>query len=375
MKISIGIHGDGDCKGGLYNMLASFSLGLHKGLKTQTEPVKYVYEYLQAMSAPHIAIAFNVIGYNIWDELIKFGTKNIMWTVDSPFHQNISVYEKYKDSQGFASFAVSPSDIEAMKLFFPNIPYFYIPHGTDLDIWQPDDSGEEKEHDIVFLGSIRDYEQNFADLKEKLDKNIYKLLMNIYDFALQNPDKSFWDIYNLAADQYGFERNNLQLYVFLFQNVCYNITDARRVKLIESLNGLGVKVWGNAIWQKYIKGDAQYMGSAELFEAVKIVRKSKIVLHLQPMQIIDGFHERIFNTTASGSFLLASHQKNFEESFGDKIGYYSLNNIAGVAERAQYLLANNDEREEKAKAAREITLQNHTWASRAKEILKLIKVE
>lgn len=160
-------------------MLASFSLGLCKGLKTQTEPVKYVYEYLQALSAPHIAIAFNVIGFNIWDELIKFGTKNIMWTVDSPFHQNISVYEKYKDSQGVASFAVSPSDIEAMKLFFPNIPYFYIPHGTDPDIWQPDDSGEEKEHDIVFLGSIRDYEQNLADLKEKLDKNIYKLLMNI----------------------------------------------------------------------------------------------------------------------------------------------------------------------------------------------------
>jgi spore maturation protein CgeB len=298
-----------------------------------------------------------------------------MWTVDSPFHQNLAVYEKYKDSEGFASFAVSPSDIEAMKLFYPKIPYFYIPHGTDPEIWTPEGSGEEKEHDIVFLGSVRDYEQNLADLKGKVDQNIFKLLMNIYDYALKNPEKSFWEIYNMAADQYRFDRSNLQLYLFLFQNVCYNITDARRVRLIESLNGLGVKVWGNATWQKYIKGDAQYMGSAEIFEAANIVRKSKIVLHLQPMQIINGFHERIFNATASGSYLLCSHQSNFEESFGDNIGYYKLNNIAGVAEKAQYMLASDDEREGKASAAREITLQNHTWESRAKEILNLIKVE
>lgn len=374
-KISIGVYGSGNCTSGLYKMITSFTLGLHNGLKKQTDSAKYVYEYIQEASVPHIAIAFNTTASEIWDELIKHGTKNIMWSVDSPFHQNIAVYEKYKESAGFAGFAVSPSDIDAMKLFYPKIPYFYIPHATDPEIWQPSAPDEEKEHDVVFLGSLRDYEQNFADLKEKVDKNIYKLLMNIYEYAMNNPDESFWEIYNTAAEAYKFDRNNLELYTFLFQNVCYNLTDAKRVKLIEKLDGLGVKIWGNPLWQKYIKSDAQYMGSVDIFDAAKIVRKSKIVLHLQPIQIINGFHERIFNTAASGSFLLSSHQKNFEENFGDSIGYYSLKDFSNVAENVRYLLENDGDRTEKANTAREITLRSHTWENRAKEILNLIKVE
>ena len=196
--------------------------------------------------------------------------------------------------------------------------------------------------------------------------------MTIYEYALQNPDKSFWDIYNYFALIFNFDMLDLNAYYQMYNSLCYTVTYTRRVHLINKLKDFNVKVWGSPVWEKYISGNVQYMGAADIKDSLKIVPKSKIVLHLQPMQILDGLHERILNATSANSFMLTDNNDVIKQSFGDTLGYYNGYTFDNLPEIVNYYLNNNAIREEKSNQSRKITLQNHTWRNRVTEIFDII---
>ncbi len=109
----------------------------------------------------------------------------------------------------------------------------------------------------------------------------------------KNPNKSFWDIYNYFAPIFNFDMFDLKAYYQMFNDLCYTVTTPERVNLINNLKDFNVKIWGSPVWEKYISGNVKYMGTAELQDSLKIIPNSKSYLHLQPMQILNGLHERV----------------------------------------------------------------------------------
>jgi spore maturation protein CgeB len=370
-ELKIGVYGIATLEGGVYNVLGSFETGLHDALRAKFYDAEYMYKCYEKNVLPDLTIAFNGGCADFWEYYMGKNIPHIMWSVDSLF-LHIKAAELASKFSNFIFACVSDSDIEAVKHFRPNLPFIYLPHAVDPDLWKPDNA--EKEHEIVFLSSLIDFEEKINNLKQNKTKKEFDKFMTIYEYALQNPDKNFWEVYNYFVPIFNFDMDDFRAYYGLFQELCYTVTYARRVNLIKSLKDFHVKVWGSPIWEKYISGNVKYMGAADIKETFKIVPRSKIVLHLQPMQILNGLHERVLNATSAKAFVLSDNNETIKNSFGDTLAYYNSYTFENIAETANYYLTNDKEREEKAKQAREITLQDHTWRKRATELLEILQI-
>lgn len=365
-KLTIAFHGGNELIGGQYNVLSSFSFGLLKAFNNMGINATTTAECYKNGVNPNLTIGFNVTGYPTWEEYLMHNIPNIMWSVDSIFYQNFEAIEKFHSNPNFILFNVSSSDSNALKTFYPDLKHTYMPHAVDLNLWKKQDC--KKEYDIVFLSSILDYEAKIEELKQQLPSDSFGLLMAMYEIWLNTPNLSFWEVYKTFQQAAGLNFNKHQ-YNFAFKNLTYLVTYTRRAKMIESLKEFDVKVFGNGPWEKYVKGKVQYMGSCDLLESISIVNKSKISLHLQPNQLVEGLHERVLNSCAVETFVLSTQNKSISESFGNTIDYFDFNNLN---EKVEYYLKNEDERDLKAQEAYTITSNNHTWHNRAQSIMSLI---
>jgi spore maturation protein CgeB len=132
-----------------------------------------------------------------------------------------------------------------------------------------------------------------------------------------------------------------------------------------------LKIWGDPLWEKYIEGKVQYMGVANLQDAAEIVRKSKIVLHQQPINTLMGSHERVLNAMASNAFVIADHSPQMKLNFDDNIGFYDYSDLSTLPDVVNHYLKSSNETTEKAKKASEIVAENHKWANRVRLLMKL----
>lgn len=109
-----------------------------------------------------------------------------------------------------------------------------------------------------------------------------------------------------------------------------------------------------------------------LFEnAAEIYRKSKIVFNTAAN---DDENMRLFEATATGSFLLTEWTSHIDELFEDGKHLVTYKTLDEAVEKAKYYLdpANEQERELIAKTGMEHTLANHTYEIRANTILSTI---
>lgn len=368
-NISIAIHGDEETayKGGVYDMLASFGTGLYKALQRKCPNVKYTYEYLSQQIMPNISVGFNASCYPNWDIILNNQRANVMWNVDSVFYGNFPLIYKYHQFQTFGCICISKDDDDAIKNFIPDLKTYYMPLAIDPEIWQSDST--EKTRDIVFLASIQDVEEKIQTLRETIKNNpdVFALYMEMFEYCLKNPNKNFWEVYSL----FNLNRKDANFYSALFQELTYLVSYQRRIDMVKYLSksGLNVEVWGNGPWDKYISGNVKHMGSAHLFDAIKIIKSAKIAINLQPMQILNGIHDRIINSSAANTLVFTDKNPEIFNSFGNNLAYIKMPDFEGLSDALNYYLKNDEKRIIKAKAAQKIVLQKHTWDARAEELL------
>lgn len=365
--LKIGVISDGSGKGGVYDILASFPMGLKEGFLQEGVDSEYLRDYVEKGIYPHICIAFNASGCDMFEEIIKANLYLILWSVDSVFYKNFNLIQKFASYPNFAAVSITRADKMPIRSLIPNLNHFYMPVGTDPEIWKND--GTNNEHDIVFMSSITDYEREIEKLKSTFSPQVFKFFMEVIDYLMKSPDKTVWDAFSLLTNNGAIDPD---IYSFFFTNVCYIITHAKRIELVKSLEDIGVKVWGMGPWEKYISGKNQHMGQAQREEAIKITQQSKIVLHQHPVQVADGMHDRVINAAAAGAFVVSNDVPAIREDFNDTLLYFDPRNYDALRDGVRSYLDNDSLRKEKAIAAREITLEKHTWRSRAREIVSLI---
>ncbi len=356
-------------KGGVYNVLASFLRGLLKGFKEAGLKAYSFDECMKKNIRFHVAIGFNAAGQIYWDNVLNMDAISVFWSVDSIFSKNSFVVRKYQDFENFICFNVSPADYEAAKYYMPKLKYMYMPHATDKDLWNKREC--KKEYDIVLLSSLYDFEDKLEKLKNsKNNEVLYGLVSELIEIVSKKPNSTFWEIYNIVKPVCNLNLN-LDDYIHLFDFVTSIVEQKQKVKMIQSLSNLNVKVFGSKLWEKYIQGNVEYMGKADLFESIDIVNKSKIILHCQIPQLNWGLHERFLNASSAGTFCLASKTPSIEKEFSDNFAYFNHATFENIEEIARYYLKNEDEREQKAQNARDIVHKNHLWKNRAQAIDEL----
>lgn len=370
-NLSFCIHGSDSYEGGQYDVLSSFCMGLCKALNHKNCPAGSLNKMLAQNINPNVYLSFNVTGYPLWESILSNGLPQIMWNVDSVFHHNYEIIKEYSEKyNNFILFNVTKSDDEAISRYLPKLQQAYLPHAVEPEIWQG--NNPQKEHDIILTSHLSDYKANIVEVKQKYSAKYYNIFMELYEILMNNSTNTFWEVYQSYAIHAGLDLNDADLYQFLFKDLCYIVTNAKRINLVNRLKDFKVKVWGPEIWTKYIEDGVQYMGASNLFETIDNTQKSKIALHLQPLQVFKGLHERALNASLAGAMIVTDEAPFLMSGFGDNFVYYNNVSFENIEEKVEYYLKNDDARNEKIEKSNKIILENHTWDNRAKMIIDLM---
>lgn len=365
--ISVGIFGNDKFDGGAYQIASTFYYGLYRGFKKIIPNTYYINDDINTFVRPDISISFGLLYYPIWHNLLKGGTYHFSWPIDNIFRQT-DVFKEFEDHKNFFVIGGTPVDYQPLKFYYPNLFYHYIPIGTDPELWSPDNS--EKCYDLVLMSSVKDYELEIEIIKSQASESMFNLYLEILDYFVNNPEANFWDIYNIFANICDLDIKNVELYSFFICNLIYVATYKRRINFVKQLKDYNLKIWGSPLWEKYIEGKVQYMGKADLFDAIDITRKSKIVFNMQTMQGQLGLPERVINSMSAGAFIISDYNNEIVKHFGDNVGYYENASLEDLKSKIDYYLINDEERNYKAALAQEITTTQHSWEARARYIMK-----
>ncbi len=128
-------------------------------------------------------------------------------------------------------------------------------------------------------------------------------------------------------------------------------------------------------------------GTVDHAEYVELMRASRIVLDVPRDEMVSfagrtnrraipavGVNTRVFEATATGSFLLTSDARPEVSSLfpHGEVGLYRHGDAVDLAERIRHYLREEEEREDLAAAARETCLARHTYPARVRELLEVL---
>ena len=349
-------------------IIDSFSQSLIQGFNNSGIKA-YSYDYCKENNITfNMSIGFDNTGIEHWQKTLSNNTTNVMWSTDSIFKNNIKAIEQFSSFDKFVVFESTPADINAVNKFIPNLKHGYIPAGVDIT----ENSSINKEIDIVYIGDIEDYEDKTLKIQQAYPELVYNLIMQIKDLVLKNPHLTFWQIAEIVNKNYEIELDKEQ-YIMLFQNACELVENEQKVKMVQALSDFNVKIYGNDIWKKYIKGKIEYHHECCDFEEYKnILNKSKIVLYNHPLSLGLGINERLLNATDSNALCLCSTTPSLISEFKDSFVYFNNIVFDDIAQKAEYYLINEDKRIEIVEKAKNIIKENHTWKHRAQSIIDIM---
>lgn len=112
-----------------------------------------------------------------------------------------------------------------------------------------------------------------------------------------------------------------------------------------------------------------FFGRRVFEEAAAVFGRTKVVLH---HSIRDDIAMRVFETLATGSFLLCNEIPTLSELFQDGVHLATFKTLDEAVEKAKYYLAHEDERERIAKAGYEEVIAKHTYRHRVERILETV---
>lgn len=146
-----------------------------------------------------------------------------------------------------------------------------------------------------------------------------------------------------------------------------------RLRLLKSLTGHDLKVWGALVHVKRSDVEQFYQGNRAIsFEKAKIFNAAKIVFNSHHLYEVRGVNVRTFEIAGCGAFQLVDFTEYVDEVF--KIGkeiicYRDANELK---ELVAYYLENKEERGKIANASLKRALKEHTYEKRIAELFKTI---
>lgn len=369
-KITVTIHNTQNAQDDIFQEKEAFANGLLNGFKQAGVNAFTTKQCIEENIPFNLAIGFDTAELDKWQKILNSNTSNIMWATDSIFSKDFKIAKTFSAFKNFILFETTQADIQATGTYLPTLKHGYVPIAADMEVFQKQEC--EKENDIVFFATVKDYNEIIDNLKKTMPELVFNLMMELLVLALKNPSLSFWQIYQAIKETCSLQIDADQ-YMLLFQNISDIVANQHKIRLVQALGSFDLKIYGNEEWKKHISGNVKYMGSCNVKESVDILNKSKIALHTHPFALASGLHPRVLNASAVQTFCLCSDTPSFKLEYGDALGYYSLKDFEDIAKQAAYFLENEEERNQKAQKAYEITKAKHTWVKRAESILKIVK--
>lgn len=151
------------------------------------------------------------------------------------------------------------------------------------------------------------------------------------------------------------------------------ITEKERIRVLEKLSQKHIVCLytdedyrGNEKIKWY--GSVDYQNTMPL-----VFLQSKINLHITSKAIESGVPQRVLDILACGGFCLTNYQPEIAEFFEDGVELVMYTDMADLAQKADYYLQHEEEREAIAKAGREKAAAQFALQDRLSDMLRIVE--
>ncbi|CRX37637.1 glycosyltransferase family protein [Estrella lausannensis] len=328
-------------------------------------------------ASPDLTISFNSFvpsadGKYLWEQL-KIPHLSIL--VDPALYYMDMVAAPYSIVS-----VVDRSDVEGIKSFGKQ-NVFFLPHGASREL--AEEKAEEKEFDVVFIGSCYDYLSLRERWQEELTKGEVSLLEESIEIFLNDNVTPLHAALAVALSNQNISPKEIDfMQIFRYLDIYTRGLD--RIRLIRSIKDAKVHVFGGSCegdifpyrgWQDYLSDMANVTvhNPVDYEESHRILKRSRISLNSSPF-FKTGSHERLFVPPLLGALVVANDTVYTRKEFidGRDIILYPPKGWSHMNDRINAVLKDPTSLEGMVRLAKEKVLQNHTWNHRARTIKEII---
>jgi spore maturation protein CgeB len=226
---------------------------------------------------------------------------------------------------------------------------------------------------ISFVG-----DSGYIFYKHLKEKNLPcgSLLKKVVDLQRENPQLYIRDILNgveaSSGKSIGLEDSKDETFLELWLEEA--AMAAHRKELIEEISDLGLSLYGDEGWRDLVGKGVRFFGKIDNRRALpKLYNATKINLNISKPVAKTSLPLRVFDISACGGFLLTDYRRDLSSLFevGKEVVVY--NDKDDLRRKAEYYLANQDERREIAKSAQRRVLNEHTFHHRMRTLLSVVE--
>ncbi len=370
----------------LYETKRHFTEGLAAALRRQGVHVSIVdtgnttlgKEHVDQILAtrPDLTCSFNAVlplegGAYLWD-FLKIPHLSLL--VDPAIYSMDLVRSPYS--------LVSCVDHFDCELFvnagFKNV--FFLAHAVEQRLFESE--LPEKKYDAVFIGSGYDPDVCLRRWERDYPSEVQRALKQAAEKTLSDGETTFTQA---TANACRSEQVKDVNFVQLCREVDTYTRALDRLELIRALDNVDIHVFGGTGWQDdeeeagswegLLKGSSHVTvhPAVSFPEAIEILRASRVCLNSMPF-FKQGTHERVFLGLACGCLSVTSANSYWDVHFdeGDGVMQYLHGQWAPLKQWVKHLIDHEDERVKLIERGRKLTLLEHTWDVRAREMLDAI---
>lgn len=237
----------------------------------------------------------------------------------------------------------------------------------------------EKKYDISFVGTYSDYREKMKAI-EQGPTEIRHIAEKYLEELISHPNlcaEEAWRQTLLQEDLPLSEDEYMNL-LFRMRPVCFGAAYYMREKVLESIlqSGIEIHVFGDSWAGSCLSRYANLIchGNVTTDESRTVMSQSKITFNIMTGHK-DGFTERIANGMLNHSLVLTDRTRYLEEHFEnqEEIVFYELAELEKLPEIIRGILADDERRERIAEKGYHRAKQEHTWANRAKDFMRIIR--
>jgi spore maturation protein CgeB len=284
--------------------------------------------------------------------------------------------------QRFFSLVKSPYTIigcidqfhERFFKMFEGTHAFFLPHGVDAGIEADLDS--KRPYDVTVLASFKDPDDIRKGWSEKYSSDICQILDEAADLTLERPQVSFIEAFSQCMKSPTAQKRvdpTKLIYKDLFSDLEDYVKALDRTETIHAIEDSEIHVFGDGDWDRFsskTKAKIVTHGPITFYEAIEVMKESKIVLNCTP-HIKYGGHERFFTAYMCGALPITALYPWLESQFKPKheAVYYTPPNWGDMNNLVHTYLSDKAERQSVIENGMNITRENHTWDRRVETLM------
>lgn len=300
----------------------------------------------------------------------------VIWYVDDPLNpfapwnidQRVPRYAADYDRLHF--FAIDKTFVDKIKSR-GHRKAFFLPHAASL-AWAAGAHALARPPAslVTFVGNLDlDNLEKFQDIVSRIGGSHPKKISDFVEARMNSLTLS-WDEFLASSRSADIDPAETEKLAHLANRIA---TIRCKIHVIQTIEGLGVDVYGFEDWRKVLKFPRSYKGHVSYYHGLSTVyRTSFVTLNLTHAQLAHGCNQRVLDVWAAGGFLLTDAGEILKDLFPE-VKMPTFATLHDLVRQLTEIVKQPEKRFEQHSKILEEIRARHTYKERMKTVLETVQ--